>query len=154
MKPLSALVSIAMLAVSLSVGAQDAHGTKDEAVAMAKAAVSHIKDVGAEQAYKDFNDAGNAAWHKKDLYVFVTRYDGTTLANGANVKLVGKDVSGLKDQDGKPFIADMIALARKSGSGWVDYSWPHPETRKPQAKASYVVATPGNDAALGVGIYR
>lgn len=154
MKPLTSLLSIALFTVSLGAGAQDTRGSKDEAMAMAKAAVTHVKQVGADQAWKDFTDAGNAEWHKKDLYVFVNRFDGMTLAHGANVKLVGKDMSGLKDQDGKPFIVEMGKLARSAGSGWVEYSWIHPETKKPAAKATYVVAVPSVDGYLGVGIYR
>lgn len=154
MKFLLSLASIVLLAFGVSAAAQDGRATKEEAMAMVAAAVAHVKKVGAEQAYKDFNDAGNAEWHKKDLYVFVNRFDGTTLAHGGNAKLIGKDMSGLKDQDGKPFIQEMIAVARKDGSGWIDYNWIHPETKKLAAKASYVRAVPGGETFVGAGIYR
>jgi signal transduction histidine kinase len=150
----SVAFAFALATASHAVQAQDQRGTKEEALAMANAAVSHVQKAGTEKAYKDFNDKANAEWHKKDLYVFVNRYDGMTLAHGSNEKLLGKDMSGLKDQDGKPFIQEMIATAKKSGSGWVEYSWVHPETRKLAGKAAYVKALPSGDGFVGVGIYR
>lgn len=134
--------------------AQEQRGTKDEAVALVNAAIVHVQKAGADQAYKDFTDKSNAEWHKKDMYVFVNRFDGMTLAHGGNEKLIGKNMSELKDQDGKPFIKEMQDVARKSGSGWVDYNWAHPETKKLAAKTTYVKALPSGDALVGVGIYR
>ena len=147
------IVAAGFAAASLAAQAQD-HGTKDEAIALVSTAAAHVQKAGAEQAYKDFSDKGNAAWRKKDLYVFVVRYDGVTLAHGANEKLIGKDMSALKDQDGKLFLQEMGAVAKKSGTGWVEYSWIHPETKKPAPKASYVKALPAGDAYVAVGIYR
>lgn len=150
----SLILASAFAATAFVASAQEQRGTKEEAVALVNAAVAHVQKAGAEQAYKDFSDKGNAEWRKKDMYVFVNRFDGMTLAHGGNDKLIGKNMSELKDQDGKPFIMEMSATARKSGSGWVDYNWVHPETKKLAAKTSYVKALPSGDALVGVGIYR
>ena len=40
------------------------------------------KKAGPDQAYRDFSDKANVTWRKKDLYVFVVRYDGLTVAHG------------------------------------------------------------------------
>lgn len=149
----NSILAAGFVAASLAAQAQE-QGTKDEAIALVNAAAQHVQKSGAEQAYKDFSDKSNAAWRKKDLYVFVVRYDGVTVAHGANEKLVGKDMSALKDQDGKPFIQEMGATAKKSGTGWIEYSWIHPDTKKPAPKASYVKALPSGDAYVAVGIYR
>ncbi|WP_114969248.1 cache domain-containing protein [Rhodoferax ferrireducens] len=138
--------------VSVSALAQD-HGTKDEAKALANAALSHIKKAGNEQAFKDFT-ADKANWTKKDLYVFVIDTKGAMLAHGANDKLVGKNLLELKDQNGKPFMRELTALAASKGDGWVEYDWAHPVTKKVEGKASYVKAIPGFDGGVGVGIYR
>lgn len=120
---------------------------------MVNAAVAHVQRVGQERAFKDFSDKTNASWRKKDLYVFVVRSDGVTVAHGSNAKLIGKNMLGIKDQTGKPFIQQMIAVAKK-GPGWVDYEWVHPETQRQEGKSSYVTPLPGFDGFVGVGIYR
>jgi cytochrome c len=150
----SLILASAFAGAAFVATAQEQRGTKEEAVALVNAAAAHVQKAGPEQAYKDFTDKANTEWRKKDMYVFVNRFDGTTLAHGGNDKLVGKNMSELKDQDGKPFIMEMTATARKSGSGWVDYNWVHPETKKLAAKTSYVKALPSGDALVGVGIYR
>jgi signal transduction histidine kinase len=127
-------------------------GTKDEAKAMVEAAVAHIKAVGAEKAYADFtNDKGN--WVKKDLYVMVYDSKGTALAHGANAKLVGKDMSAVKDANGTPIVNGMVALAAKGG-GWFDYDWPDPLTKKIMPKTTYAVKQPNGEGFVGVGVYR
>lgn len=145
-------LSIAMLALSGTALAEE-RGTKDEAVAMADAAFAHVKSVGPDQAFKDFNDKANTAWHKKDLYVFVIAPDGFIAAHGANEKLIGKKLFDLKDPNGKPFVQEMIATAKK-GSGWVDYEWAHPQTKKIESKATFVRRLSNFDGLVAVGIYR
>lgn len=128
-------------------------GTKEEATTMVEAAVAHAKKVGTEQAFKDFSDKGNKDWQKKDLYVFAYTMDGVSVAHGANEKLIGKNLLELKDPNGKPLIRDLRDTAAK-GSGWVDYEWPHPETKKNESKASYVKKFANFEGFVGVGVYR
>ena len=149
--PLAAFVIFASAACAPALAEEN--GTKAEAIAMVDTAVAHVQKVGQEKAFKDFTDKSNETWHKKDLYVFVVGNNGITTAHGGNEKLIGKDMSGIKDQNGKPFMQNMIAQAKKA-PGWVDYDWIHPQTKKPEAKASYVRALPGFDGFVGVGVYR
>jgi cytochrome c len=128
-------------------------GSRDEAKAMVDLAVEHVKKVGAEQAFKDFTDKSNKAWQKKDLYVFAYDMKGVNVAHGANDKLVGKNLIDLKDPDGKPLIQELRAMAQKGG-GWVEYEWPHPQSKKIESKVSYVRKTEGFDGFVGVGVYR
>jgi signal transduction histidine kinase len=76
------------------------------------------------------------------------------MANGANDRLVGKNLLEIKDQNGKPFVKEYLAMAQAKGSGWTDYDWVHPQTKKIEAKASYVRKLDGVDAVVGVGVYR
>lgn len=143
---------VAALAVATSpVFAQD-RASKDEAKAMVEAAVAHIKAVGAQKAYGDFTN-DKAAWTKKDLYVMVYDNKGTALAHGANAKLVGKDMSAVKDANGTPIVNGMVALAAKGG-GWFDYDWPDPLTKKIMPKSTYAVKQPNGEGFVGVGVYR
>ncbi len=128
-------------------------GTRDEAKAMVDAAVAHVKKVGPEQAFKDFTDKSNKNWQKKDLYVFAYDMNGVNVGHGANDKLVGKNLIELKDPNGKPLIQELRATAQKGG-GWVEYDWPHPQTKKIESKVSFVRKTEGFEGFVGVGVYR
>lgn len=144
----------AMLAVGLQAHAlAQENGTRDEAKAMVDAAVAHIKKVGHEKAFADFSDKANKDWQKKDLYVFAYDMKGVNVAHGANDKLIGKNLIDLKDPNGKLLIQELRATAQK-GDGWVEYDWPHPQSKKIESKVSYVRKTEGFDGFVGVGVYR
>jgi cytochrome c len=128
-------------------------GTKQEAVALVEAALAHIKKVGVERAFDDFNK-DKTAWVKKDLYVFADDFDGLAKANGGNEKLVGKVILHLKDQNGKEFVKEMVSTVSTKGEGWVDYDWLSPVTKKVEAKSSYVKRIPDANMFVGVGVYR
>lgn len=147
------VVAAAFLGLGGGAWAQD-RGTKDEAVAMVNAAFDHIKKVGADKAFQDFTH-DKANWVKKDLYVFVYSGKGVALAHGANEKMVGKDLSQLKDVNGVPLLAKMIEVATQgTGTGWVEYDWADPLTKKVAPKSTYVRRVPSGDGFIGVGIYR
>jgi signal transduction histidine kinase len=128
-------------------------GTKDEAQAMVAAAVDHVKQVGPEQAFKDFT-TDKARWTKKDLYVIAFDMKANMKAHGANEKLIGKNHIDMKDANGVMFTAEMVKLAQSKGEGWVDYQWVHPQTNKISPKSSYVRKLANYDGFVLVGIYR
>jgi cytochrome c len=111
-----------------------------------------MKKAGDAKANDDFTK-DKAAWTKKDLYVFVFDNKGTFVAHGANDKLVGRDMSNMKDANGKAIFPAMQQVASK-GTGWVDYDWAHPQSKKVEGKSSYVRPTPDGKGLIGVGIYR
>jgi cytochrome c len=127
-------------------------GTKEEAVALTQAAYEHIQKVGPEKAYADFTH-DKARWTRKDLYVMAYDAQAVCLAHGANDKLVGKDLSAIKDAAGRLVVPGLLGVAKKGG-GWFDYDWPHPQTRKIEAKSTYARPLPSGEGFIGVGIYR
>jgi cytochrome c len=155
MKSLFRMILAAAVSVGLWSGAAQAqeNGTRDEAKAMVEAAIEHAKKVGAEQAFKDFTDKANATWHKKDLYVFAYTMEGVNVAHGANDKLVGKNLIELKDPEGKLLIKELRDTAAKGG-GWVEYEWPHPQSKKIESKVSYAKKMANYEGFVGVGVYR
>lgn len=145
------LAAIASIGLMAPVCAAD-NGTKDEAKAMVDAAVEHVKKVGPEKAFKDFT--ADPAWKKKDLYVMAYDSKGVCVGHGANEKLIGRDLSGLKDPNGFLVVAELTKVAMAAGQGWVDYSWPHPQTKKLEDKTTYVRKLQNHEGWVGVGIYR
>ncbi len=59
---------------------------------------------------------------------------------------------GLQDSDGKYFVKEQIATAKKGG-GWVDYKFTNPATGKIQQKTSYVQKLDDNYYA-GCGAFK
>jgi cytochrome c len=81
--------------------------------------------------------AKDSAWFKGDTYVFVYDLNGTVLCNPAFAAYEGKNLSGLKDPNGKPFVQELTNIAKEKGSGWVDYLLPKPGEVLPSKKISY-----------------
>ena len=127
-------------------------GTETEAKKMVQDALAHIKDVGPEKAFQDFSTPGGR-WHVKDIYLFCYKLDGTNVCHGANKALIGKNLIDMKTADGQLLIKNFVTLVTTKGSGWVDYQWPHPETKKTEAKRAYVARIPGYDGLIGAGAY-
>jgi signal transduction histidine kinase len=149
---IASLLATAALTAFQPAWAQE-RGSREEAKALVEAAVAHVKKVGADKAYKDFN-TDKATWTKKDLYVFAFDMAGNTLAHGANEKLIGKNLSKLVDASGKSTTEAFAQIVKTKGSGWHDYDFAHPVTKKNEGKSSYVQILPGHEAYVGVGIYR
>ena len=151
MKTLLGAVAFSLLAMSAPAYAAD-KGSKDEAVAMVKRAVALIKSDGKEKAFAAISDPANTSFHDRDLYVYVYDLNGVALAHGNNPKMVGKPLIGLKDNEGKPMIKEMVELAKTKGSGWVDFKWPNPVTKAVESKSGYVEKV--DDMFVGSGIYK
>ncbi len=147
---LAATVLAAALATPAAFAAD--HGSREEAKALCDAAVAHIKKVGVDQAAKDFG-ADKARWMNKDLYPFVMDFSGV-MRYHLNDKMIGKASLDVKDANGKEFGKEMLNIAKTKSTGWVDYEWAHPVSKKVEDKTAYIQRVPGADLFVGVGIYR
>jgi cytochrome c len=135
----------------VSVGYYTPRSTRAEAQAMLDRAVAHLKSTSPDKAFASFNDPQGEFVHD-DQYVFAIGIeDGRYRASGASPHLNGMDVRGMKDAAGNPLFEDMIAIARNSGSGNVDYVWRNPATNAVEAKHTLIQRV--GDVLLGVGYY-
>lgn len=112
--------------------------TPEEVQAFMARAVDYIHEHGQQQAFAEFNRP-DGQFVDGELYVFCNNAAGTLLANGGNPKLVGKNLSGLHDAEGRVTVTEMYQLAQTKGQGWYEYVWPNPAERKLQRKVAYVV---------------
>jgi signal transduction histidine kinase len=143
------LLVFVMLASLLGVAAHAGdRGTPEEAKAMAIKAAEYLKQAGPETAFSAFNTK-DAAWHDRDLWVFVWNTDGKCLFSGASPALIGKTLPDLKDADGIPMVRNFIAV---KDAGWTDFKWLDPITRQISAKTAYIIAV--GDMRVGVGAYK
>ena len=118
------------------------------------------------QAAKLLQKEGTAAFPKfmgngseflfAGTYIWINDLNGVILMHPIKDKLVGKNLTGIKDRTGKRFIAMGVQLTEENGSGWVGYLWPKPGEKEVSPKVSYFkkVRTPdGTDMILGCGVY-
>ncbi len=147
---LAVLVAVCVLVAGSPVFAK---GTAKEAVALVDKAGQYIKANGLQKAYEAFNDQ-KGQFVKDDLYIFTWSMEGVVTSHGANKPLIGKNVYELKDPDGKTFVKEGIALAKEKGTGWVDYKWSNPTTKKVEAKSTFVKYVPEHNIIICCGIYK
>lgn len=127
------------------------YGTQAEAEAMVKKAVAYIKANGADKAYDEFTNG--KSFKDRDLYIFAYDMTGKNLAHGANAKLVGKDLSGLKDPDGKLILPPLLELLKTKGKGWgPEFKFRNPVTQKMENKVVYVERV--GETWIGCGAYK
>jgi cytochrome c len=71
------------------------------------------------------------------LYIYALDMNGVMLAHPINERYVSKDFYHIQDSNGKRFIKEIVDSANNVGSGWVDYKWFNPATRREQLKRVY-----------------
>lgn len=143
--------AVAFVAGMATLALADNYATRDEAVAMVKKATAAIKAEGADKVYPEINTPGGK-FSDRDLYVAVLNFEGVTLAHGANVKIVGKNLMAVPDVDGKLFMKAMVERAHKEASFWEDYKFANPTTKKIQAKEMYCERL--NETVVCAGVYK
>ena len=151
LKKFAILISLSTLLIG-NVIADPAKGSAAEAKAMAEKAVAHAKTVGTEKAFQDFMN--DPKWKDRDLYVYAGDFSGKMLSHGTNKALVGKEWMDLKDANGFELTKALIDVAKNKGSGWIDYVWANPLTKKTDAKTTFAIRIPGFDGYVAVGAYK
>jgi hypothetical protein len=128
-------------------------------VALVESAASLIEQEG-EAAFPRFGVAGSQ-WLNDQFYLFVYELDGTCAFHPVERELVGQNLIGLQDLDGRPVIAMITAVGKRAeadASDWVFYVWEESSKyRVPEWKSSYVrkAVTPGGKVYLvGSGLYN
>ena len=126
-------------------------GTKEQAEALVKKAIGEIKASGKAKAFAEISNP-HGKFIDKDLYIFVYDMEGKCLAHGFNQKLIGKDLIGMKDPDGKSYVKERIEIIRSKGKGWQDYKFTNPLTKKLESKTAYIEKV--EDVIVGCGAYK
>ena len=126
-------------------------GSKDEAESMVKAAIAYYKANGMAKAFAEINNP-KGQFIKGDLYVFVYDMKGNCVAHGFSQKLIGTNLINMQDPDGKFYVRERIELAKTKGSGWQDYKFTNPVSKKIENKTAYIERI--DDLIFGCGIYK
>jgi cytochrome c len=126
--------------------------TKESCQTLVKKAVAYYKEVGREKALVAFNDS-KGKFVDGENYLSIYDLKGVVVGHGANNSLIGKSMIAVKDPKGKLLIQAFIDAAKKPGdSGWVDYNWTNPVSKKIEPKESYFVRV--DDLIIQAGYYK
>ena len=143
----AAICAVVCVAAGWAAGGEK--GTAEEAKALLDKAVKTIETQGEVRALAAFNDP-KGGFQDRDLYVFCSGPDKKVTAH-IDKAMLGTDETTIKDPDGKPVGAEILAAGAKGG-GTVEYKWKNPVSGKVETKVSFVKKA-GNQVC-GVGAYK
>jgi len=132
------LAFLATFAVALAAHAADAdanRATPAEAEAIVKKAIVYYKKNGKEKALPEYMK-NPGPFIDRDLYVTVYDMQGNDLAH-INPKMVGKNMLDLRDADGKYHIKERMEAAKTKESGWQDFKFYNPVSKRIEPKRMY-----------------
>jgi len=87
-------------------------------------------------------------------YYFATSLDGVSQLFADRPELENTNIVGMRDRDGKTVVRDLIAIARKKGEGFYEYTWTKPGgTGGGFPKIAFVKYFKPFDLFLGTGEY-
>ncbi|HET9576714.1 MAG TPA: cache domain-containing protein [Usitatibacter sp.] len=151
MKAISMMFAGLLLALGMGSAAAADHGSAAEATAMVSKAIDYMKKNGREKGYAEINNP-KGQFVDRDLYVVVYDLNGKVMAHGSNAKMIGKDLIDMRDTDGKYFVKERVEIAKGKGSGWQDYKFMNPVSRKIEPKSMFLQRY--EDVIVGCGIYK
>lgn len=91
--------------------------------------------------------------YDNNSYFWVNNHVPTLIMHPYQGHLVGRNLSDIKDQNGKYLFNAFVAIVDAQGEGSVDYLWPKPNQEEPVAKISYVKGFSPWGWIIGTGVY-
>ncbi|MCG8426274.1 MAG: methyl-accepting chemotaxis protein [Chromatiales bacterium] len=109
--------------------------------------------VSEQQAKQTALDTIKNIRYDKTNYFWVNDMESVVIMHPIKPDLEGKDLSGLKDTNGKRIFQAFVDVVKKEGEGTVHYTWPKPGHEAPVDKVSYVKGFAPWGWVIGSGIY-
>jgi hypothetical protein len=151
MKKILGIVGMLLcMLVPLTSYAQEDRATPDQAKQLVKKAIAFYKANGRDKALAEFRRKDGQFIHK-DLYINAYDLKGMCLSH-INEKTIGKDMIDLRDPDGKLIIRERLERAQKDGSGWQEYKFFNPASKKVEPKMMYFEKY--EDVVFAAGAYK
>ncbi len=88
----------------------------------------------------------------KDDYFFVIGDDVVIRMHPVRTDLVGKNVAGVNDADGKPLFSRIVDLAKRDGQGFIEYNWQRASGSGADMKLSFIRHFAPWGMTLGTGV--
>ena len=155
-KVLFACIALTMVFSMTTTVFAEEDATRDEVVAMCKAAAEMLMQDTEAGIAEVANKNGKFVW--KNTYVFLMNMDGRMLAHPVIPQLTEKtnllDLVDKNKDNPKKIIIEFINIAKTNGDGWIWYKWPKPNSRTPVDKFTYIHRVGFTDLFVGAGIYK
>ncbi len=152
------LVAFAILSLNTLMGSivaerQDkARGQVDTAMSIVR---YHAEKAGGdvEAAKREAMRAISALRYSDNQYFWINSLTGEMLMHPLNQKLVGQNITDIRDAAGNRIFADMIDLVRRSGGGYYRYWWQNTGEPAAREKISFVAGFQPWGWVVGTGNY-
>ena len=136
----------------LAIGASAEPDPSQAVQALAERGLAHIHDVGRDQALADFSRP-DGGFIDGELYIFCLDASGVVVASGGSPKIVGHNLADARGPDGRLAIVEVIQLGLSQGSGWLEFRWPDPATKRIELKTVYILKV-DDHTICGSGYYE
>ena len=90
---------------------------------------------------------------KRNGYIFVVHYNGTTLVNDTQRHLIGKNLWNFEDPTGIKVIQEEYRAVQNANGDFIYYSWLNPANHKVLPKISFVKGIRDWEWMIGAGAY-
>ena len=119
----------------------------------AEASLSESGSLDLKSAQRKAVEMLNEVRYAGDEYFFIHTTDMVSVMSPNKMGLVGTDMSGVQDTNGKLISRAFVDIINKQGSGFVDYYWPKNGSNNPVRKLSYVKEFTPWGWMIGTGLY-
>ena len=162
MRKVAVIALVMFVSVVLASSVMAESGIKEECVTLCRDAAKFINEKGFYPGVAEINNK-EGKFVTKNTYVYMMDLEGHLLAHPFNPQFIGRDITGVKDTNGKLFNQESITIAKTKGEGWTTYTYPTPEeSKKPtpwkekisSKKSSFVYRVPGKDLVVIAGFFE
>ena len=131
------------------------HHMGDAALAIAKGqyAAAQRGEISVDQAKIKAAELIGQMRYANDDYFWINDLQVRMIMHPIKPDLNGRDLSDMKDPNGKHLFVEFVEAVKRQGAGFVAYEWPKPGAANPQPKLSYVVGFEPWDWVIGTGVY-
>jgi methyl-accepting chemotaxis protein len=106
-----------------------------------------------EEAQKRAIDAIKSLIYDGNEYFWLNDMRPVMIMHPVKYELDGKDLSEIKDPEGKKLFVEFVKMVKDHQEGYVEYLWPKPNLDKPVPKISYVKGFEPWGWIIGSGLY-
>ena len=116
-------------------------------------AAAQRSEISVEQAKKNASSRIGALRYGADDYFWINDLQPRMIMHPIKPELNGRDLTEMKDPNGKRLFVEAAEVVKRQGAGFVAYEWPKPGVAEPQPKLSYVAGFQPWGWVIGTGVY-
>jgi methyl-accepting chemotaxis protein len=127
----------------------------DVALSVVRHEIERLKkgEVSSSAVLKNAAEAVRPMRFSGNEYFFFYDMSGINLMHPFRRDFEGKDMSGLKDENGVLIIQEMMRVTQRGGSGLVEYLWKKPGSDTATLKVAFVAGVPELNLFVGTGVH-